>query len=110
MNWVPLEVVATMKHVKSWGRSRDGLPKFLFRKNKVIRQNFMWLYKIPVFAKVCDIVGYSIYQVRGLFGNNFSLWYLNQTCICWCLQESHLSLRAIWWSLIILLHASNLSV
>lgn len=56
-----------MKHVKSWDRKRgDGPPKFLFRKKKVIRQNFLWLYKIPVLAKVCDSVGYSIYYVKGV--------------------------------------------
>lgn len=67
MNWVSMEVVATMKHVKSWDRRRgDGLPKFLFRKRKVIRQNFLWLYKIPVLAKVCDIVGHSVYHVKGV--------------------------------------------
>lgn len=38
LKWMHMEVVATMKHVKSWGRKRgDGLPKLLFRKKEVIR-------------------------------------------------------------------------
>lgn len=101
-----------------------GFLNSCLEKKKVIRQNFLWLSKIPVLAKVCDVVGCSmilcqggylgittlIFWMKPPYHSRLSLPCLNQTCICCCLQESQLSLRAMWWSLIILFHAFNLSV
>lgn len=106
------------------GREGMGFPNSCLEKKNVIRENFLWLSKIPVLAKVCDVVGCSIilcqrgylgitsliFCMKPLYHSRLSLPCLNQTCICCCLQESQLSLRAMWWSFIILFHASNLSV
>lgn len=55
VNWVHMEVVATMKHFTSWGRKRGGGISKLMLKKKVMRYDFVCLYKILVLAKVCDL-------------------------------------------------------
>lgn len=48
-----MEVVATTKHFKSWSRRRkDGISKLLVF--KVLRYDFLCLYKLLVLPKLCD--------------------------------------------------------